>query len=143
MSLHTQDGEQETDEIGLALCIYGKDLIPDEITSLLGCKPTHSHVTGDVKGPLSPPFTQGGWFLELRGDLPHDLDVMFGELLAKLPQDPNIWQGLSERYLVRVHFGVHTGQGCSVLIGPLSIRLLALTRAELLVDIYAYGKADA
>lgn len=37
------------DEIAVALCIYGEDLDPNEITSLLGVEATRAHRRGAFK----------------------------------------------------------------------------------------------
>ncbi len=52
----------DPDECGVCLAIYGENLVPDEVTKLLGCKPTDAHLKGDKKSPKSPGFTQGAWF---------------------------------------------------------------------------------
>ena len=54
----------DPDECGVCLAIYGEELDPDEITQLLGCQPTDSHLRGDKKGPRSPGFSKGAWFLD-------------------------------------------------------------------------------
>jgi hypothetical protein len=47
------------DEVAVALCIYGIDLVPEEISDLLRAKPTHSHRLGEKKTPKSKPYAKG------------------------------------------------------------------------------------
>jgi hypothetical protein len=46
------------DEVAVALCIYGADLDPEEISSLLGAQPTHAHRLTTITGlPRTVPKT--------------------------------------------------------------------------------------
>lgn len=94
------------DEVSVSLCLYGEDLIPDEITAILKCEPTSSHVKGNRKGPRSPPAKQGGWFLNERASAPESVDGLVLSLLARVPDDPEFWRSLHLRYAVQLRFGL-------------------------------------
>lgn len=136
-------GEHELDEVGVTLCIYGETLVPSEVTAALGCEPTRSHVKGEVPGPRSPPRPTGAWFLEVRSFEPIDLDAMFQELFARLPQEQAVWQSLAAQFKLRIHLDAHTKDGCDLLLSPRTMQLIAARHAEVFLDFYAYGGNDA
>lgn len=137
------DSAAEPDEVGLALCIYGEALQPADLSKVLGCEATRSHIKGDVSGSLGRPYSKGAWLLELRKYEPIDLDSMFEELFKNLPEEPSFWQSLAHRYELRIHLAVHTERGCGFHISPKTMQLVAARHAELFLDIYAYGGGDA
>ena len=139
----TKHPECEPDEVGLALCIYGQNLRPDSITSILACEPSHSHERGDGKGPRSKAYPEGAWIREVRKFEPIDVDQMFSDLFAPLPKERAVWQSLAAKYRVRIHFALHTEQGNNFDISPTTLQLIADRYAELFLDIYAYGDNDA
>ena len=132
------------DEVAVALCLYGVDLEPAEVTQILGgVEPTHAHRKGDRKSLRNPPFDKGAWIREIRRFEPIDPDARFAELFAVLPRDTAVWQGLASRFQVRVDFAVHTDVGCGFILSPSIVQLLASRCAEFRLDIYAYGDNDA
>ena len=104
------------DEVAVALCVYGVELDPTEITKLLGADPTHAHRRGERKTLRSPPWDKGAWIRELRRFEPIDPDAMFEQLLAELSSEPGIWRSLASRFQLRVDFAVHTDVGCTFLL---------------------------
>jgi len=98
-------------ESSACLRIFGDDLKPDEITSLLGSEPTAS----DKKG--HPKHTQyvteqiilskhGSWLLESKRKCPGNLDSQIKEVLQKLTNDLTIWKELSLKYKVDMFCGL-------------------------------------
>jgi hypothetical protein len=134
---------QAPDEVAVALCIYGAELDPDDISALLGTRPTHSHRLGDRETPGGRPYSIGAWILEHRRTEPIDLDSMYEELLSALPSDERIWKNLASRFEVRVDLAVHTDAGCGLYIAPLTVQLIAAKHAEFYLDIHAYGADEA
>ena len=51
------------DEVRVTLALYSEDLEPDEVTRALGVQPSSAHRRGERRGPRSPPYRQGAWFL--------------------------------------------------------------------------------
>ncbi len=136
-------GATEPDEVVLALCIYGESLVPSEVSAKLQCTPTHSHVKGEVGKPEGRPFPKGAWLLEIRRAEPIDLEAMFEELFAQLPQGEAVWSSLAEQFELRIHLAVHTERGCGFHLSPKTMQLVAARHTEVFLDIYAYGSGDA
>ena len=131
------------DEVAVALCIYGDDLDPGEITALLGASPTHTHRRGDASGPRSVPFKTGAWILEIRKSEPIYLDALYAELLAPLPAEQALWTALARRYELRLDFAVHTDAGCGFHVSPETFALMSSRHCAFNINIYAYGSDDA
>jgi hypothetical protein len=127
------------DELGIAICLYGHDLEPSEVSELLNSDPTSAHRRGERKGLKSPPFEQGAWIREVRRFEPFDPDAMLEELFSSLVQEPKVWAQLAAKFEVRLHVGVHTDVGCNFIFSPQSVREIASRSASIKFDIYAYG----
>jgi hypothetical protein len=133
----------DPDECGVCLAIYGEDLVPDEATELLGCKPTHSHLKGDKKGPRSPGFDRGAWILEVRGEPPDTPDVLTRKLLMMVPVNPEIWKQLQERFEIQIRYGIHmSGWNKGFGLPRDLIDSMAVLGADVEFDIYAYVEKD-
>lgn len=128
------------DETGVALCIYGEDLIPDEVSELLGLNPTHAHRKGDRKKPSSRhPFKIGAWILEIRGETPKEPEDLTAALLDQLPQAKFVWTELASRYRVELRYGLHMvswNRGLHLSHGI--VERIAKTQAKVGFDIYAH-----
>jgi hypothetical protein len=127
------------DEIGIAICLYGHDLEPSEVSALLNSKPYTAHRRGERKGLKSAPFKQGAWIQEVRRFEPIDPDAMLEVLFASMVQDKKVWEQLAARFEIRLHVGVHTDVGCNFIFSPHSVREIASRGASIKFDIYAYG----
>jgi hypothetical protein len=131
------------DETGACVAVYGEDLDPDAVSALLGCSPTSSHRRGDRRGPRSPPYKRGGWFLQRRGKAPEGPEELVAKLLSQLPEDEAVWLKLDERYEVQVRFGIHmTGWNRGFDLSPDLIAKVARLHARVGFDIYAYGDEE-
>jgi hypothetical protein len=93
------------DETGVALCVYGTDLDPDEVTRLLGCGPTRAGRRGDPTGERSS-RKHGVWILEVRGE-GEDVEALTRRLLDRLPANPDIWSQLCARFDAKLNYGIH------------------------------------
>lgn len=128
------------DECGVCLAIYGEDLIPDEITELLRCQPTDSHLKGDKKGPQSPGFSKGAWFLEVRGEPPNTPEMLTRKILMRVPSDPGIWKMLKKRFDVQIRYGIHmSGWNKGFGLPHDVVAWIAVLGADVEFDLYAYG----
>jgi hypothetical protein len=96
----------------LRLTINSKDLVPDEVTGLVGCDPDDAWEAGkpllgeDGSIKRIPKF--GHWSVELR---PEDTDEWdcgeaIMELIHRLPSDIGLWRQLTQRYKVDVTFAL-------------------------------------
>jgi hypothetical protein len=129
------------DESGVTLAVYGDDLIPKDVTELLGVKPTRSFLPGYRRNPSSRPMPHGAWFLEVRGKTPDGPEAQLRKLLMKLPTSENVWKTLKARYKVQIRFGLHmTGWNKGFELSSTLIRRLAKIGVDLEFDVYAYGE---
>ncbi|WP_158913398.1 DUF4279 domain-containing protein [Caulobacter sp. S45] len=97
-----------------ALRLFGDDLIPAEISSLLGSEPTAYSTKGGVRSP-SPGkdvvAKTGSWRLRVEDRSPGDLDGQIRELLSQLTSDLFVWQDLSRRYRCDIFCGLFMEKG--------------------------------
>lgn len=96
------------------LRFFGEDLVPEQITALLGARPTVSYhkgqeLVGNRTGIVRIAKT-GCWRLSAVDRKPEDLDAQIFEILGQLTQDPAVWQSLA-RYQPDVYCGVFMGSG--------------------------------
>ena len=133
----------DPDECGVCLAIYGEGLIPDEITALLGCQPTDSHIKGEKKGPRSPGYSTGAWFLKVRGEPPNTPEILTRKLLMMVPSSPEIWEQLKTRFDVQIRYGIHiSGWNKGFGLPNDLIDRISVLRADVGFDIYSYEAED-
>ena len=91
----------------------GDDLVPSELTALLGTAPTEAHAKGD--GITSTSGTTrlartGHWTLTAERREPEDLEGQVFEILDRLPSNLHIWEQLAK---FQPHFfcGIFMGSG--------------------------------
>lgn len=131
------------DESGVTLIVYGHDLDPDDVTGLLGVKPTRSFRRGYQRSPNSHPMPHGAWFLEVRGKTPDGPDIQLRKLLMKLPASENVWKQLRLLHKVQIRFGLHlTGWNKGFGIPSTLLRRLAKIGGDLEFDVYSYGEEE-
>jgi hypothetical protein len=87
----------------LTLRIGGDDLIPDEITGLLGTRPTGTQTKGEKfvarkTGHVRYAKT-GMWLLDASKREPDDVDGQIREILSQTTDDLAVWEPLGS-YLV-------------------------------------------
>lgn len=129
------------------LRIWGDELIPDEVSALLGAPPSKSHSKGDALsiglGRVRIAKT-GSWRLVAQDRDPGDLDAQIDELFAQLSDDPTAWTQLSSRFELDLFCGLfmanrNDGEG----ISSRNLRLLGERGIELILDIYDPSKEFA
>ncbi len=119
----------------------GDDLVPDEISDLLGCKPSREQTKGEELVAPKSGRTRiarfGMWRLIADKREPEDLDGQVSELLNKLSDDLAVWADLSSRFKIDLFVGLFmnvTNEGCSV--SPETLRKLGERGIELCLDVY-------
>ena len=113
------------------------------LSAVLGCAPTSAHRRGDARRPGIPPWPQGAWLLTVEGSAPAEPDELVRQLLARLPDDPAVWEQLATRYTVRVTFGVFVGAwNRGFELSSTSMRQLAVLGVPVGFDIYADGEKE-
>lgn len=123
------------------LRISGDDLIPDEVTELLGCKPSFAQAKGQELVSEKTGNTRtarfGMWRLEAEQRVPEDLDGQISEILSQLNDSQSVWKGISERFDVNLFVGFfmeNGNEGCC--ISSESALKLGERGIELQLDIY-------
>ena len=131
------------------LRVRGDDLIPDEITDLLGTSPSHAQRKGDrIVGPKTGQERTakfGMWGLEASGCEPADLDGQIRELLDRTRSDLSVWQKLGKRYQVDLFCGLFMASiNEGLTLSPQSLAALGERGIEIGFDIYGSmkGKCD-
>ena len=124
-----------------SLRIMGDDLLPDEVSRLLGRVPTHSEFKGqEITGRRSGHkriAKAGMWRIEASRCEPEDLDGQVTEILALLSDDLTAWRSLSERYRIDLFCGLFLGSGNEGLsLSPPTLIALGCRGIELGLDIY-------
>jgi Domain of unknown function (DUF4279) len=122
------------------LRIAGDDLVPEEISALLGAEPTHAQRKGQElpskSGVRIAKF--GHWRLETKDREPEDLNGQVKELLDQLTTDLEVWQALSKRFEIHLFCGWFMNESNEgVGVSPSTMSLLAARGIELSLDIYA------
>lgn len=128
----------------VTLRFFGDELVPDEITALLGADPTVSYrkgeeLVGSKTGILRTAKT-GSWRLSAARREPEDVDAQILEVLGQLTQDLGVWESLSH-FEPDLFCGLFMGSSNDGL--PLSAKaLLSLGQRGIALglDIYDVGK---
>lgn len=126
------------------LRLFGDDLIPGEISALLGASPTEfchkgQEIIGSVTGNVRIAKT-GSWRLSATRQEPEDLEAQIFEILGHLTQDLSVWQSLS-RYEPDLFCGIFMGSSNDGL--PLSAKaLLALGQRGIALGLDIYDAGD-
>jgi Domain of unknown function (DUF4279) len=123
------------------LRIMGDDLIPDEVSALLGVQPTMSQTKGQEIPTSSPPGFRlartGIWRLAGTETEPENLDGQVRELLDRLNTDISVWHSLAKRFKIDLFCGWFMGgSNEGVVISPATLLALGERGIELGLDIY-------
>jgi hypothetical protein len=136
------------DEMRVTLAIYGADLDPVEISTVLCCEPTSSHRRGETrigkKTRQKIIYEQGAWFLSAEGQAPQTPDEITNELLARVPADASLWSGLALRFDVQIRYGIFLhAWNRGFVLSRTSVDRIARLHASLNFEIYANSDDDA
>ena len=124
------------------LRLFGDNLDPDEITRLLGKRPTKSERKGDkrigrVTGNESTVRT-GSWRLEATIQSPGNFDEQIREILADLTDDFAVWLDLTSNYHADIFCGVFmSSSNDGISLGSKTMLLLGERGLTIGFDIYA------
>jgi hypothetical protein len=124
-----------------SLRFYGDDLIPDEVTKLLGEQPTKSelkgHVRIGVKTGRKITVKTGGWWLDAPVQNDGNLDKQVADLLQNLTPDLEIWGDLTKKFQADVFCGLFMQTGSDGLsMNPLTLHMLGERGLRLEMCIY-------
>jgi len=122
--------------------IIGDDLVPDEITKLLGCTPTNSYFKGEVvrriKTGQEVTKKSGIWLLETTDSEPENIDMQVSELLGKLTEDLAVWSNIKSRFKIDLFCGLfmeESNEGAEISSGTLK----ALGERGIMLSLDIYG----
>jgi hypothetical protein len=116
----------------VSLRVYGKDLIPDKISVLLGACPTSGLTMAENKAGKV-----GMWRLQASSREPADLDSQIQELLSQITGDLAVWQSITDKYQADIFFGLFMGRrNEAVAISAQSMAALGTRGIRMGLDIY-------
>ncbi|GAA5484837.1 DUF4279 domain-containing protein [Haloferula sargassicola] len=123
------------------LRIIGDDLIPDEITRLLGASPTQAQTKGDkIVGKKTGNVRIarfGMWRLEASDCEPGDLDDQIRLICGQLTDDLAVWESFASRYKMDLFCGLFMECGNEgISLSPAALFALGSRGIELDLDIY-------
>ena len=132
----------------VTLLIHGDDLIPDELTTLLGCEPefaTRKGETSIIRNRGTVVARRGQWHLGTGDREPPCIDQQINELLAKLPDDIALWNSLTERfdcYLALGVFFVDDSWTAGIMLQPKTLYMVGERGLLLDFDMYAPAASE-
>ena len=134
----------------VTLLIHGDDLVPEELSAILGVQPKTGVRKGEIFMNRGRPGTTvkartGMWHLGT-GDLePPHIDQQIADLLGSLPEGADIWNDLTTRFDCYVTVGAWfmddswTG---GLVLEPKTLGMLAERGLAIDFDMYAPGTSD-
>ena len=126
----------------VTLRIGSEDLIPDEITRLLGATPTKTQTKGEKivgKNTGHVRIAKAGmWRLSASDCEPEDMDGQIEEILSQTTNDLAVWRSIGEKHQIDLFCGLFLGvsnEGMS--LSAKSLAALGERGIELALDIYS------
>ena len=131
----------------VTLRIGGDDLVPHEITKLLGAQPTAAQTKGDkIVGHKTGHVRiakMGVWRLEAKDREPEDMDGQVQELLGQVTGDLTIWKSIGEKYQIDLFCGIFLGgSNEGMTISAACLAALGERGIEMGLDIYSGHDED-
>ena len=126
------------------LRLFGDDLVPEEITALLGAEPTRSTFRGQVNELTRVPkvWRTGSWRLEAPDAEPANPDGQIAEILDELTPDLEVWRSLAARFKIDLFCGWFMAKGNEgVSLSTDTLRALGERGIRLEIDLYG-GSGD-
>lgn len=124
----------------VTLRFFGDDLLPEEVSALLGATPTAAHHKGQQLTGSQPDAVRiartGSWRLGAARREPEDLEAQIFEILDQLTSDLSAWQSLAP-FRPDLFCGLFMGSGNDgVSLSPRALLALGQRGIELGLDIY-------
>jgi hypothetical protein len=122
----------------------GDDLVPDEVTALLGAPPTRAVVKGETGKHIVGPKVgdvrvarSGMWTLQASDRQPEDMNSQIHEILSRMTDDLSVWKRITKRFRVDLFCGLWlTGCDNGMTLSPESLAALGERGIELGLCIY-------
>lgn len=131
----------------VTLRISGDDLVPDEITALVGASPTHAQIKGQqIIGKKTGTVRVakfGLWRLCAADREPEDMNCQIQEILGQMTDNLSVWQSIASRFHIDLFCGLFLGGGNEGLtLSPQSLSALGARGIEMGLDIYSGDDDD-
>ena len=130
----------------VSISIGGDDLVPDEVTALLGASPNIAARKGEVfLGSNGRPIKArtGRWSFRGGWVSPPDLDRQISDLLACLTEDVTVWNKMTTRFACYLSVGGYlNGWAGGILLQPTTMKLLVDRNLAIDFDLYAPAASD-
>lgn len=130
------------------LRIMGDELVPEEISRLLGAVPTSAYAK-EHQLPARPSGClvarkSGIWRLRTKETEPEDLDGQVSVLLGQVTSDLSVWGDITARFRVDLFCGFFMGsENEGVEISPQTLLALGQRGIKLSLDIYGQEASDS
>jgi hypothetical protein len=126
----------------VTLRIGSNDLIPDEITKLLGATPTHTQFKGErIVGQKTGHVRiakSGMWRLRASDREPEDMDAQIQEIFGQTTSDLAVWRGIAEKHEIDLFCGLFLGgSNEGMTLSARSLAALGERGIEIGLDIYS------
>ena len=122
------------------LRFFGDDLIPSEITQVLGCRPTSSAIKEEfIAGETAVDGIAGtGMWLSKSGPIePGDLDIQIARIISSMTDDVSVWRKLASQYEADLFCGLWLdGFNSGQPLNADTLWLIAERNLKLDLDIY-------
>jgi len=131
----------------VTLRIGSDDLIPDEITRLLGATPTKTEIKGEkIVGRKTGKVRiakMGIWRLEASDREPEDMDGQIQEILSQTTSDLAVWRSIVEKHQIDLYCGLFLGgSNEGMTLSAQSLAALGERGIEMGLDIYSGRDED-
>jgi hypothetical protein len=126
----------------VTLRIGGDDLVPGEITKLLGTTPTSAQIKGEkIVGRKTGQVRfakMGVWRLCASNREPEDMDSQIQEILGRATSDLTVWRSIGEKYEIDLFCGIFLGgSNEGMTLSARSLAALGERGIEMGLDIYS------
>lgn len=122
------------------LRMMGDDLVPSEVSALLGAVPTFAQYKGQeivTSAGRVRVAKFGQWRLEATDAEPENLDAQVEEILGKLNQDLSVWKTLGASFQIDLFCGWFMKENNEgVAVSPSTLQALGSRGITLALDIY-------
>jgi hypothetical protein len=137
----------ELKKSSMTLRIMGDDLVPEEITNLLGAAPTFAHFKGETivirKTEKTRIANFGTWQIRAADREPGNLNAQIGEILSKTSVDLAVWQSIAKRFQVSLFCTLYMEGGDEGLtISPQSLAALGARNIGMGLNMIYLGDLD-
>jgi hypothetical protein len=131
----------------VTLRIGSDDLIPDEITRLLGATPTRTEVKGEkIVGRKTGHVRiskMGVWRLCATNREPEDMDGQIREILTQATSDLAVWRSIAQKHQIDLFCGLFLGgSNEGMTLSAESLAALGERGIEMGLDIYSGHDED-